>query len=96
MVVWTLQAKEDLKAIHDYIARDSKFYAKIVTTGILNKSNYLSKYPFRGRKAPETNDPQIREVPVYSYRLIYWVTEKSIFILAVIHSRRNFATKSGD
>ena len=68
MVTWTLQAKEDLKAIHDYIARDSKFYAKIVTTGILNKSNYLSKYPFRGRKAPETNDPQIRNKLKYLNR----------------------------
>ena len=96
MVAWTLQAKEDLKAIHDYIARDSKFYAKIVTNDILSKSNYLSNYPFRGRKVPETNDPQIREVPVYSYRLIYWVTEKSIFILAVIHSKRNFTAKSSD
>jgi plasmid stabilization system protein ParE len=28
MVKWTLPARDDLKAIYEYIALDSKFYAK--------------------------------------------------------------------
>jgi plasmid stabilization system protein ParE len=28
MVVWSQPAKADLRNIHDFIARDSKFYAK--------------------------------------------------------------------
>lgn len=27
MVIWSNPAKDDLKKIHDYIAKDSKFYA---------------------------------------------------------------------
>jgi len=28
MVIWTQPAKADLRAVHDYIARDSRYYAK--------------------------------------------------------------------
>ncbi len=28
MVIWSLPTRDDLKAIHDYIAKDSPFYAK--------------------------------------------------------------------
>lgn len=29
MVIWSVQARNDLKKIHDYIAKDSKYYAQI-------------------------------------------------------------------
>jgi plasmid stabilization system protein ParE len=37
-VVWTDLALEDLKSIHEYISKDSKFYAdRFVTHGIVSK-----------------------------------------------------------
>ncbi|MCX5826788.1 MAG: type II toxin-antitoxin system RelE/ParE family toxin [Deltaproteobacteria bacterium] len=41
MVIWTNPAKADLKAIHDFIALDSRFYAKKVTTSIVKKTETL-------------------------------------------------------
>ena len=35
MVKWSAPAKRDLKQIHDYIAKDSKYYAKKVAQNIV-------------------------------------------------------------
>jgi toxin ParE1/3/4 len=90
VVKWTTPAKLDLKDIHDYIARDSKYYAQKVSYDIVDKSDKVQHAPKIGRIVPEINDPNIREVLVYSYRLIYEVLPNGIQVLALIHTRRNF------
>lgn len=90
MVKWSNPAKLDLKQIHDYIAKDSKFYAKKVSEEIVNKSEILSSFPEIGRIVPEIGDPNIREIIIYSYRLIYEVFPNKAEVLALIHSKRNF------
>lgn len=90
MVKWTAPAKLDLKDIHDYIARDSKYYAQKVSHDIVDKSEKLHHAPKIGRIVSEINDPNIREVLVYSYRLIYEVLPNGIQVLALIHTKRNF------
>lgn len=74
MVEWTTPAKSDLREIHDYIARDSKFYAQKVTQTIVSRSEKLNDFPETGRIVPEIGDHSIREVFVYSYRLIYEIS----------------------
>ncbi len=37
----------------------------------------------------ELNIEQIRELPMYSYRVIYEVKKTDIFILALVHKRRD-------
>ncbi len=61
MVIWSKPAKQDLKQIFEYIARDSRFYAKKVVNNIAEKSISLDLSPQRGRVVPEINDPDIRE-----------------------------------
>lgn len=39
----------------------------------------------------EIGNPEIREIIIYSYRLIYKVEPKGIKVLALIHGRRNFS-----
>ena len=90
MVKWTNPAKLDLKDIHDYIARDSKYYAQKVSQDIVDKSERLKHFPEIGRIVPEVNDPNIREVFIYSYRLIYEVLPNGVQILALVHNKRNF------
>jgi addiction module RelE/StbE family toxin len=90
MVKWSKPAKLDLKQIHDYIARDSKFYAQKVSFEIVEKSERLNSFPEVGRVVPEIADTKIRELLIYSYRLIYEVFPDKIEILALIHSKRNF------
>jgi plasmid stabilization system protein ParE len=90
MVKWSRPARMDLKQIHDYIAEDSRYYAKKVVQTIVEKTEELMVFPEIGRIVPEIDDPNIRELFVYSYRLIYEITPNGIEILAVIHGRRDF------
>lgn len=90
MVTWTIPAKQDLRLIHDHIALDSKFYAQKVTIEIMEKSEKLASFPETGRIVPEFGDPVLREILIYSYRLIYEVAAKDIVILALIHAKRDF------
>ena len=92
MVKWTTPAKRDLKQINDFIAKDSKFYAQKVSQDIVDKSEKLENFPEIGRIVPEIGDSNIREVFVYSYRLIYEVLPNEIQVLALIHSKRNFSS----
>ncbi|MBV8143771.1 MAG: type II toxin-antitoxin system RelE/ParE family toxin [Gammaproteobacteria bacterium] len=85
MVIWT---RADLKAIHDYIARDSRQNAKRVAHEIRSKADALAEPPRVGRKVPELNDPQLREIPAFSWRIIYHLSEDNVFIVALIHKRR--------
>ncbi len=90
MVKWSVPARNDLKQIHDYIANDSKFYAQNVIQEIVAKTETLTEFPEIGRTVPEISDQNIRELIVFSYRLIYEISTSGIEILAIIHGRRDF------
>jgi plasmid stabilization system protein ParE len=88
MVIWTARARADLKAIHDYIAKDSSINAKRVVREMRRKAAGLAEAPLVGRVVPELDDPDIREIAAYSWRLIYHLREQCVFVLTVIHKRR--------
>ncbi len=91
MVIWTPRARADLKAIYDYIAKDSPRNAQRITREIVQKPDVLLQLPQLGRKVPEINDDRLREISLYSWRIIYWQQHGQIFILTVIHKRRHLA-----
>lgn len=91
MVIWSTPARNDLKQIFEYIAQDSTFYARKVVKNIVEKSMTIKDFPKRGRVVPEINEPNIREIFIYSYRLMYQITPKNIYILGVIHGKRDFS-----
>lgn len=93
MVKWTNPAKNDLKQIYDYIARDSKFYAQKVSSEIVDKSEILKDFAEIGRIVPEIGNPNVRELIIYSYRLIYEISSNRIEILALVHGKRNFSSE---
>ena len=94
MVIWSEPAKADLRSIHDFIAYDSRHYAKKVTQNIREKTDLLDELPKVGKKVPELNDDAVRELSLYSYRIIYEIKSQNIFVLAVVHKRRDL--KTGD
>jgi len=49
----------------------------------------LEQLPRAGKKVPELNEDHVRELPLYSYRIIYEIREQGIFVLAVAHKRRD-------
>ena len=90
MVIWAGPAKTDLKAIFDFIASDSKYYAKKVVQDIIDRTNIIEKYPMIGRKVPEIDDESVREIFAYSYRILYEIKSEKIYIIGIIHGRRDF------
>ena len=89
MVEWTLPARDDLKAVHDYIDKDSDVYAMRVVERAVEKSEILNEFPETGRIVPEIGDKTIREMFVYSYRMIYEIRGSDVFILSFVHGARN-------
>ena len=90
MVIWSEPAKEDLRIIYDYIAHDSLVYAQQVVNNIIEKSETLKDFPAIGRIVPEVNDDNIRELFIYSYRIIYENSNNYTIVHAVIHGKRDF------
>jgi toxin ParE1/3/4 len=88
MVRWSQRARADLKAIHDYIAKESAFNAKAVAREIQQRAAQLPATPRIGRRVPELNDEDIRELPVHSWRVIYQLRGPDVFIVTLVHRRR--------
>ena len=92
-VIWNLSAIHDLQKIHSYIKDYSEHYAAKVVDDILDASQSLANFPRQGRIVPGSPRPETREIAVYSYRIIYRVHEKTLRILVLVHSRRDFDPK---
>lgn len=89
MVIWSDPARADLRSIHDFIAHDSKHYARKVTQDIVAKTDILNELPRMGKVVLELGNEAIRELSLYSYRILYEIREPDIIVLAVIHKRRD-------
>lgn len=50
MVRWSEPAILDLQSIHDFIAHDSRYYAKKVTQDIRDKADILDELPKIGQR----------------------------------------------
>ncbi len=89
-VIWSRRALLDLEGIAEYIANDSAAYAAVVVRAIISQTKRLASFPRSGRKVPEFDEDDIRELLAYSYRVIYRVGGDEVLISAVIHGRRIF------
>ena len=91
---WTLQAREDLKYIAEYISHDSKNYAKLQVLRIKKRTEILRDQVFAGKKVEEVDDMKIRELIEGNYRIIYKVVSRDkIHILTVHHSSRDLSKR---
>lgn len=75
-----------------YIAEDSVESALRLLGEALDMAGSPATLSERGRRVPEVDNPDTREVFVQSYRLIYEVQRTEIQILAFLHAARDFAT----
>ena len=92
---WTFQAKDDLKAIAEYIKLDSARYAQLQIIKIKTRTQILKSFPQTGRIVPEIESEQIRELIEGNYRIIYKViSETRIDILTIHHSARDLSKRT--
>ncbi|MEP1094576.1 MAG: type II toxin-antitoxin system RelE/ParE family toxin [Cyclobacteriaceae bacterium] len=86
---WTVQAKNDLIAIGEFIAQDSAKFSKIQIFRIRDRVKQLKDFPQLGRIVPEFDKETIRELILGNYRIIYKLLESGeIDILTIHHSAR--------
>jgi len=89
-VIWAYAAEEDLDAAAAYIHKDSPAYAASFVDRVLAAGRSLNEFAERGHIVQELRDNHIREIFIYSYRLVYRIQDDRISILALIHGRRDF------
>ena len=91
-VAWTESAVESLVDALEYIGRDSPSYAAAFALRAERAALSLALFPERGRRVPEFNDPDVRELSVASHRLIYRVGRGRVLLLAFVHQSRNLTS----
>jgi plasmid stabilization system protein ParE len=91
-VVWAASARDALDEVIAYIAEDSPQAAVHVLDAALASAASLATLSARGRIVPELNDPNIREIFVFRYRLMYRVEDGRVVVVAFLHGARDFAT----
>lgn len=89
MIIWTPRARADLKAIYDHIAKDAPLNAKTVTQAIVQKTQTALQIPLMGKKVAEVADENLREISLYSWRILYHIQHDKIYVLTLVHKRRN-------
>ena len=88
-VYWTETAQQHLDGIYAYIAQDSPEYALRMVDRLTRRSQQIADIPLSGRRVPEYNMDQIREVIEQPYRIIYHIKPDQIDVVAVLHGARN-------
>jgi plasmid stabilization system protein ParE len=84
-VHWTHNAIESLANIYAHVAINSPVYARGMVDKITRRSVQIADHPFSGRRVPEYDNDDIREIIQKPYRIIYRVKANQIDVLAIIH-----------
>ena len=91
-VEWAQPASKDLENIIDYISQDNVDTTITIFEKIKSKCNTLNQFPDRGRIVPELKAHGIlsyRELIISPWRVIYRTSDRKVYVLAVIDSRRS-------
>ena len=83
------QARVDLDEIWDFIAEDSLDAADAVIADILASIDALVTFPNQGHKRPALTSRPLRFILVRDYLIAYAPEEKPLWVVAVLHGRRN-------
>ncbi|MDI6688096.1 MAG: type II toxin-antitoxin system RelE/ParE family toxin [Desulfobacterales bacterium] len=92
-IEWTEPAISDLEGIRDYIGKDSEYYASRFIGRIIEAVEMLVYSPEMGRRIPETEEENLRELLFQNYRIMYRSESNRILVLTVIHAARDISQK---
>ena len=85
---WMPQAVEDLEAIGEFIARDSRRYAELVVERLVTAVDILEQFPQSGRIVPEHSRGDLRELVRPPYRVVYRLLGDHADILTIFRASR--------
>ena len=89
-VRWTHRSIEDLRAIGRYIAEDDPRAARQWVERLRLCTHEAAATPKAGRRVPQVERDDIREVLLRSYRIVYRVVRDGIEVLTVFEGHRLF------
>lgn len=92
-ILWSPQSLRDLSSIREYIANDSERYAEMTVARIFAAVERLLNFPHSGRMVPERADPEIREIIVGRFRVVYRVRNTMIEIATVFRASKELPGK---
>lgn len=87
VIFWTEPSKNDLRQILDTCHEGTKNATKRYILGIINSVDLLIENPYLGKLLIK---PNIFQMIYKKHRYIYMCVENSIYILAIIHTSKNF------
>jgi toxin ParE1/3/4 len=89
-IVWSELARQDLRDIVEFIARDNPPVAETFGYLLISRVDSLSEFPRLGRMVPEIRNEDIREIVFRSYRIVYRVDEarRAVAVIRVWHGAR--------
>lgn len=87
-VLWTFRARSDLLEIATYISADSPTAARAWLKRLRLGTRKLAAFPHVGRKVPEFNQDDIREVLLRNYRIVYRILDDELHVLTVFECHR--------
>ena len=89
-IVWSFQARDDLREIVLFIAADNAEAAQTFGLQLITKTDSLANFPELGRVVPEQGDKNIREIILRPYRIIYRVIPKEniVAVARIWHGAR--------
>ena len=89
-VIWAPRAIARAAEIAQYIAADLPSAARRWVDELFVRVASVGRQPRRGRKVPELDRDERREILYGAYRVIYRLDPKRVIVLTVRHGRRQW------
>lgn len=85
-VTWTEEAIDSFDEVCDFMAVRSERAAERFSAAAVDAVQQINEFPESGRMVPEHQNPRLREILLYRYRLIYRLSSDGIIIEAFLHA----------
>lgn len=91
-VIWTEEAERDRDAIWNYIAANNPAAAIKIDTLFSEVAATLFEFPHAGASGKIAGTREL--IPHESYRLVYEISDRTVWILAIVHTARQWPPAS--
>jgi toxin ParE1/3/4 len=92
-IIWSAQARGDLRAIHDFISRDSKHYAQLQIERLVACVERTASMPSKGHPVHEFAESGLREVHEGGYRIIYGTLSGEFQVVTIVHMKQRITRR---
>jgi addiction module RelE/StbE family toxin len=87
-VIWTLEAEQDRFDVWNYIATDNPRAAVRMDELFSDAAALLGEHPNLGKQGKISGTREL--IPHENYRLVYEIENKTVWILALVHTSRQW------